>query len=65
MVKRIIISTSKKILTEHWKINTNAEATRPKLTRCNGCNLDQNIKKENCSRWKNKNKVQRSITELI
>ena len=49
-VKRVITSTQKKALTEHWKQVIEPESLKVFLNKCKNCSLNQKIEEGSCSR---------------
>jgi ribonuclease HI len=64
-VKRVIASTRKKALTEHWKQVIEPESLKVFLNKCKNCSLNQKIEEGSCSRWENKSEIQGSISKFV
>src|ERR1043165_3910271 len=65
IIRRVLESTEKQVLTEHWQKKHEIEMTKHKLTRCKGCRLNQDPNQNECKKWSLKKEIQGSVSRYM
>ncbi|CAG8792665.1 9049_t:CDS:2, partial [Gigaspora margarita] len=65
LIGKAVMSTGRKVLTEHWKLEIEDNVNQQTLKKCSGCKMDQFGKLNTCKKWNERNNIQGSISRFI
>jgi hypothetical protein len=65
VIGKIVTKGPERLLTEHWQEEMQIETAKVTLSKCKGCELNQNQISSSCERWIDKVKVQGEISNYI
>jgi hypothetical protein len=64
-IRKVVINTPKKVLTEHWEVRTVENKISQVLKKCEGCSLDHIGELKSCKKWSYREEVQGSLSRFI
>ncbi|CAG8840529.1 2690_t:CDS:2, partial [Gigaspora margarita] len=65
LIGKAVMSTGRKVLTEHWKLEMEDNENQQTLKKCSGCKMDQFGELNTCKKWNERNNIQGSISRFI